>query len=189
MAITEKSIGRREFLAGAASAIGGGALGLAPVSASATATPSREPGLYYWSGSQFVEVGAASAAAIASESASVSICAIGVSPQMRALDVGMPGGVFHAYTAPPRGGATSQFRVPTQAGNIAFILHSGDGSRTFDLSCNDSSPGRGKLAHGTYVFLDAGVSPNSVTLSDCAELVSHDGLPVSLPHILITVAD
>lgn len=191
MTKNSNSIGRRDFLTGAVTSIGAGFLGIAPSLSRAKVTTGTRPGLFYWHGSAFIAADSVLQPAIASSSASVHIQAIGASPNMTAIDVEMAGGLFCAFTTPPRGSQASQFRVPVEHSGITFIVHSADSQSRFDFRAGHSAEPGLTLALGTYLLLDAGVGSSQFFLTSSPEspLVYADGLPVSIPYILVTISD
>lgn len=182
-------IHRREFLAGFAGAAGAGAIGLLPSLASAvqiSIVPG--PSLFYWNGAQFVPAASVSASSVSNDTISVRISGYGTSHNIGTIDVQMPGGLFHAFTAQPAGLQTTQFTVPvTASSGLTLIVTSGRNTWRYILE-----PGAGnalKLNPGTYMLLDPGVPGTSFVLtgSSSAPVVYGDGQPVAVPYVLVTV--
>jgi hypothetical protein len=185
---------RREFLAGAATAIVTGAGGILPSIGAAREIGARhiDSGLLllFWNGFQFVPAANALPAPLGNSAVNVRVDGYGASPGITAIDVQMPGGTFHAFTAGPRGHQTVQFSAPiTHASGLTLLVSGGESMTTFELRV-DSVLGP-KLALGAYLLVDARVQVSQLVLTSSpdAPVVSSDGQPVASPYVLINVSE
>ena len=190
---TPNKLRRRDFLTGAITAIGSGALGAMPAIASAQlglgSPVTTGPGLYFWTGTSFISADSMKPGIINEDTVGVRIEGFGASPNIARIDVQMPGGLFYAFTAQPKGLKVTQFTAPIATPLGLTLIVSSTTSRS-RLSLQ-SSPGPGpKLALGTYLLVDSGVMAGSfiLTESTSAPVVGADGQPVAIPYTLITLS-
>jgi hypothetical protein len=182
---------RRDFLSGAAAAIGVGLVGSVPEFASGQVSvfgPANPTSLFYWTGFNFIPAAAVIPQIINGDSVTVQIDGYGASPNIAAIDVQMPGGLFHAFTSSPMGLQTSLFTAPIASPlGLTLIVSSPAIQTTFAL-LTTPNPGP-KLALGTYLLIDTGAPATSYQMagSATAPVTLPDGQPVTLPYSLITV--
>ncbi|MHB8635041.1 MAG: hypothetical protein ACYC96_01050 [Fimbriimonadaceae bacterium] len=183
---------RRDFLASAATAFGSGMLGVLPTLSAAQSVGlpkpiAKGPSLYYWNGARFIAPERVHPGVEGVQTVTVQIHGFGSSPSVATIDVQMPGGVFAAFTAQPRGQKVVRFSAPIRTQLGLTLIVGGAGSRsTFALRATaEAGP---KLAVGTYLLLDSAVPASDFALSATgSQLIYVDGQPVALPYTLIGI--
>ena len=188
---SSNKVRRRDFLTGAATAIGAGVLGVVPALGSAqlsTIGAPIGPSLFFWNGTQFIPATRMLPTVMTSESVGVRIEGFGTSPNIASIDVQMPGGLFHAFTSQPSGLKATQFTAPISTPlGLTLIVSSATSQSTLALHPG-GTPGL-KLAIGTYLMTDSGVAATTFQLTDSSDapVVYADGQPLSIPYALIVV--
>ncbi len=186
-----KQFGRRQFLVGAASTLGAGMLTGLPQLARSKTQPigtSLKVGLLYWTGGKFIPADQIATNPISSQSVSVRIEAFGQNHGIAAIDIVMPGGLFHAFTSPPQGLKVAQFNSPLSSGSLLMNAIIGDSEVAIAL--RSYGPSGFKLAEGTYLLTQDPINGLGIILTDSADMPVQtvEGQPLSVSHITLTIA-
>jgi hypothetical protein len=182
---------RRSFLTGIASVVGATALSptIATARGRATDADASSVGhqLHFWDGQRFVTDN--SHLQPVGEAVRVQIERIGHFASYSAIDVQLPGGLFHAFSGHENGVSKARFSTHVAPlAPLALLVRSGETTTRFDLPL--SLTGGLALRHGTYLLTEDSQAVGDLHLHrDTATPVTNaQGHPTHLPYTLIDIS-
>jgi len=169
-------LNRRQFLTGAAGAIGATLVGSLPSRALARALSSRSITVGYWTGTMLVPASKFPSGDASLESVRISLQSYGTAKALTAIQVMAPVPVdgqivktpFNAWIAPPRGIARTRFvaGVHPQEGLLLYVSQVSNGAEVSTPFALATALTTGpKLKEGTYVMIAGTVDLSTLRLS------------------------